>query len=183
MWDSPPGTLYCTTGTETIACSEVQVLHTLYYSCQSKCRYCNILHTLYWRYWSPYSSDLLMAIIPRQRALQLFKLILLERKVLFFKSPVRHGISSVNVVNCNTWLQVRELSSHILSLLSLFPGMLEAGLDQVGRFIGIYTAVCFNNFFSKIHKLANLKTFFYQLLLADYEKIFCQAQKKGYVTF
>ena len=157
MWDSPPGTLYCTTGTETIACSEVQVLHTLYYMCQSQWRYCNILHTLYWRYWSPYSSDLLMAIIPRQRALQLFKLILLERKVLFFKSPVRHGISSVNVVNCNTWLQVRELSSHILSLLSLFPGMLEAGLDQVGRFIGIYTAVCFNNFFSRIHKLAKLK--------------------------
>ena len=72
-----------------------------------------------------------MAIIPRQRALQLFKLILLERKVLFFKSPVRPWISSVNVVNYNRQPQVRELSSHILSLLSLFPGMLEAGLDQV----------------------------------------------------
>ena len=48
----------------------------------------------------------------RQRALQLFKLVLLERKVLFFKSPVR------------------ELSGHILSLLSLFPGMLEAGLEE-----------------------------------------------------
>ena len=42
---------------------------------------------------SQYSSDLLMAKIPRQRALQLFKLILLERKVLFFKSPVRPWIS------------------------------------------------------------------------------------------
>jgi len=48
----------------------------------------------------------------RQRALQLFKLVLLERKVLFFKSPVR------------------ELSSHILTLLSLLPGMLEGGLDE-----------------------------------------------------
>ena len=48
----------------------------------------------------------------KQRSLVLFKLILLERKVLFFKSPVR------------------ELSSHILTLLSLFPGLLEAGLDE-----------------------------------------------------
>jgi len=48
----------------------------------------------------------------RQRALVLFKLLLLERKVLFFKSPVR------------------ELSSHILTLLSLLPGMLESGLDS-----------------------------------------------------
>ena len=31
--------------------------------------------------------------------------------------------------------------------------------------------------------MAKLKKFFYQLLLADYEKIFCQAQKKGLVTF
>ena len=43
----------------------------------------------------------------KQRALVLFKLILLERKVLFFKSPVE------------------ALSSHILTLLSLFPGLLE----------------------------------------------------------
>ena len=48
----------------------------------------------------------------KQRSLVLFKLILLEKKVLFFKSPVR------------------ELSSHILTLLSLFPGLLEAGLDE-----------------------------------------------------
>jgi len=48
----------------------------------------------------------------RQKALQLFKLVLLERKVLFFKSPVR------------------ELSSHILTLLSLFPGLLESGLSE-----------------------------------------------------
>ena len=48
----------------------------------------------------------------KQRALVLFKLMLLERKVLFFKSPVE------------------ALSSHILTLLSLFPGLLEAGLDE-----------------------------------------------------
>jgi len=48
----------------------------------------------------------------KQKALQLFKLVLLERKVLFFKSPVR------------------ELSSHILTLLSLFPGLLESGLSE-----------------------------------------------------
>ena len=40
----------------------------------------------------------------KQRALVLFKLLLLERKVLFFKSPVE------------------ALSSHILTLLSLYPG-------------------------------------------------------------
>ena len=48
----------------------------------------------------------------KQRALVLFKLLLLERKVLFFKSPVE------------------ALSSHILTLLSLYPGLLEAGLDE-----------------------------------------------------
>lgn len=48
----------------------------------------------------------------KQRALVLFKLMLLERKVLFFKSPVE------------------ALSSHILTLLSLYPGLLEAGLDE-----------------------------------------------------
>ena len=48
----------------------------------------------------------------RQRTLVLFKLLLLERKVLFFKSPVS------------------ALSSHILTLLSLYPGLLEAGLDE-----------------------------------------------------
>ena len=51
---------------------------------------------------------------------------------------------------------------------------------QQGRFPGIYTAVCFHNFISKIHKLAKLKNFFYQLLLVDYEKIFRQAQKKRF---
>jgi len=57
----------------------------------------------------------------KQRALVLFKLVLLEKKVLFFKSPVR------------------ELSGHILTLLSLFPGMLEAGLDEAACIVPVDT--------------------------------------------
>ena len=57
----------------------------------------------------------------KQRALVLFKLLLLERKVLFFKSPVR------------------ELSCHILTLLSLFPGLLEAGLCEAACLVPLDT--------------------------------------------
>ena len=46
------------------------------------------------------------------RALVLFKLLLLERKVLLFQSPVV------------------DLTSFLLTLLSLHPGMLEHGLDE-----------------------------------------------------
>jgi hypothetical protein len=46
------------------------------------------------------------------RSLVLFKLFLLERKVLFFQSPVL------------------DLCSYFLTLLSLHPGMLEHGLDE-----------------------------------------------------
>ena len=42
----------------------------------------------------------------------LFKLLLLERKVLLFQSPVV------------------DLTSFLLTLLSLHPGMLERGLDE-----------------------------------------------------
>lgn len=47
-----------------------------------------------------------------QRTLVLFKLFLLERKVLFFQSPVM------------------DLCTWILTVLSLHPGMLEYGLDE-----------------------------------------------------
>ena len=53
----------------------------------------------------------------RQRALTLFKLALLERRVLFFRSPVS------------------ELASFLLTLLSLHPGMLEKGLDEAARMV------------------------------------------------
>ena len=53
----------------------------------------------------------------RQRALILFKLLLLERKVLFMQSPVN------------------ELCSFFLTLLSLHPGMLEGGLDEAARMV------------------------------------------------
>jgi hypothetical protein len=53
----------------------------------------------------------------RQRALMLFKLLLLERKVLFMQSPVN------------------ELCSFFLTLLSLHPGMLEGGLDEAARMV------------------------------------------------
>ena len=46
------------------------------------------------------------------RSLVLFKLLLLERKVLLFQSPVV------------------DLTSFLLTLLSLHPGMLEGGLDE-----------------------------------------------------
>lgn len=48
----------------------------------------------------------------RHKLLILFKLLLLEKRVLFFGSPVK------------------LLSGNILSLLSLFPGMLEMGIDE-----------------------------------------------------
>ncbi|XP_046390060.1 late secretory pathway protein AVL9 homolog [Ischnura elegans] len=48
----------------------------------------------------------------KHKALLMFKLMLLERRVLFFKSPVQH------------------LCSTILSLLSLHPGMIEKGLIE-----------------------------------------------------
>jgi hypothetical protein len=49
----------------------------------------------------------------KHKALLLFKLLLLERRVLFFRSPVQ------------------QLCATILSLLSLHPGMLErGGLNQ-----------------------------------------------------
>lgn len=44
--------------------------------------------------------------------IQLFKLVLLQKRVLFFHSPVR------------------PLSTAILSLLALFPGLVETGLDS-----------------------------------------------------
>lgn len=48
----------------------------------------------------------------RHKALILFKLLLLERKVVFYRSPVQ------------------PLCSTILSLLSLHPGMIERGLTE-----------------------------------------------------
>ena len=47
-----------------------------------------------------------------QRTLVLFKLFLLEKKVLFFQSPVL------------------DLCTYFLTLLSLHPGMLEEGLKE-----------------------------------------------------
>nr|CAI5868837.1 unnamed protein product [Callosobruchus analis] len=48
----------------------------------------------------------------KHKALQLFKLLLLEKRVMFFKSPVH------------------PLCSTILTLVSLFPELIEHGLDQ-----------------------------------------------------
>ncbi|OXU20890.1 hypothetical protein TSAR_010151, partial [Trichomalopsis sarcophagae] len=48
----------------------------------------------------------------RHKALLLFKLLLLEKRVVFYQSPVQ------------------PLCSAILTLLSLFPGMIETGLQQ-----------------------------------------------------
>lgn len=48
----------------------------------------------------------------RHKALLLFKLLLLERRVIFYRSPVQ------------------SLCSNILTLLSLYPFMIERGLDQ-----------------------------------------------------
>lgn len=57
----------------------------------------------------------------KQKSLQLFKLLLLERKVIFFKSPVS------------------ELSGDILTLLSLLPGQLEAGLQESACIVPVDT--------------------------------------------
>ncbi len=57
----------------------------------------------------------------RQRALVLFKLLLLERKVLFYQSPVK------------------DLCGFLLTLLSLHPGMLERGLDEAARMVPVDT--------------------------------------------
>lgn len=46
------------------------------------------------------------------KVVQLFKLLLLQKRVLFFHSPVR------------------PLSTCIISLLALFPGLVESGLDK-----------------------------------------------------
>lgn len=46
------------------------------------------------------------------KVVQLFKLILLQKRVLFFHSPVR------------------PLSTSILAMLALFPGVVETGLDN-----------------------------------------------------
>ena len=56
------------------------------------------------------SRDLILQF--RHKVLLLFKLMLLERKVIFFRSPVQ------------------PLCAALLSLLSLHPGMLEHGLSQ-----------------------------------------------------
>lgn len=46
------------------------------------------------------------------KVVQLFKLILLQKRILFFHSPVR------------------PLSTSILAMLALFPGVVETGLDN-----------------------------------------------------
>lgn len=48
----------------------------------------------------------------RHKAVLLYKLLLLERRLIFFKSPVQ------------------PLCTSILTLLSLHPGMIETGLEQ-----------------------------------------------------
>jgi len=60
----------------------------------------------------------------RQRSLVLFKLLLLESKVLFYQSPVS------------------ELCSALLMLLSLHPGMLENGLGEAARIVPPDTPPC-----------------------------------------
>lgn len=50
------------------------------------------------------------------KVVQLFKLILLQKRVLFFHSPVR------------------PLCTSILALLALFPGLVESGLDSSTAF-------------------------------------------------
>lgn len=57
----------------------------------------------------------------RQKTLILFKLMLLERKVLFMQSPVN------------------ELCTFFLTLLSLHPGMLEKGLNEAARMVPVDT--------------------------------------------
>lgn len=48
----------------------------------------------------------------RHKAVLLYKLLLLERRLIFFRSPVQ------------------PLCTTILTLLSFHPGMIERGLDQ-----------------------------------------------------
>ena len=57
----------------------------------------------------------------KQRSLMLFKLLLLEKKVLLYQSPVM------------------DLSSFLLTLLSLHPGMLENGLDEASCVVPLDT--------------------------------------------
>ena len=59
-----------------------------------------------------------------QRSLVLFKLLLLEKRVLFFRSPVR------------------DLCGTLLTLLSLHPGMLERGLDTSACIVPPDTPPC-----------------------------------------
>uniref|UniRef100_A0A0A9XSC0 UDENN domain-containing protein n=1 Tax=Lygus hesperus TaxID=30085 RepID=A0A0A9XSC0_LYGHE len=60
------------------------------------------------------ARDLILTL--RHKVLQLYKLLLLEKKVLFFQSPVQ------------------PLCSSVLALLSLHPGMIEMGLSQSACF-------------------------------------------------
>jgi len=60
----------------------------------------------------------------KQRSLVLFKLMLLERRVLFFQSPVS------------------DLCAAFLTLLSLHPGMLERGLGEAARTVPPDTPPC-----------------------------------------
>ena len=59
-----------------------------------------------------------------QRSLVLFKLLLLEKRVLFFRSPVK------------------DLCGTLLTLLSLHPGMLEKGLDTSACIVPPDTPPC-----------------------------------------
>lgn len=63
------------------------------------------------------SRDLILHF--KHKAVLLFKLLLLERKVLFYKTPVK------------------DLCSTILTLCSLFPGMLEQGLEECACTAGL----------------------------------------------
>ncbi|CAN7997380.1 unnamed protein product [Ixodes hexagonus] len=63
------------------------------------------------------SRDLILHF--KHKAVLLFKLFLLERKVLFYKTPVK------------------DLCSTILTLCSLFPGMMEGGLDESASTAGL----------------------------------------------
>lgn len=63
------------------------------------------------------SRDLVLHF--KHKAVLLFKLLLLERKVLFYKTPVK------------------DLCSTILTLCSLFPGMLEQGLEECACTAGL----------------------------------------------
>lgn len=63
------------------------------------------------------SRDLILHF--KHKAVLLFKLFLLERKVLFYKTPVK------------------DLCSTILTLSSLFPGMIESGLEESASTAGL----------------------------------------------